>query len=83
MGGITYPEIVASLYAKEDRPEKILSVIGGLGGKDMDDQDFMAIIEHLDKPDTDAPLYLYDETDLSAFNRLQQIANLKEEVPSS
>ena len=83
MGGITYPEIVASLYAREDRPEKILSVIGGLGGKDIDDQDFMAIIEHLDKPDTDAPLYLYDETDLSSFNRLQQIANLKEEVPPS
>lgn len=78
MGGITYPEIVTSLYAREDRPEKILSVIGGLGGKDMDDQDFMAIIEHLDKPNEGTPLYLYDEKDVSGFNRLQQIAKLKE-----
>ncbi len=78
MGGITYPEIVTSLYAREDRPEKILSVIGGLGGKDMDDQDFMAIIEHLDSGDGGSPLYLYDEKDVSGFNRLQQIAKLKE-----
>lgn len=78
MGGITYPEIVTCLYAREDRPDKILSVIGGLGGKDMDDQDFMAIIEHLDKSDGGSPLYLYDEKDVSGFNRLQQIAKLKE-----
>jgi pyruvate ferredoxin oxidoreductase alpha subunit len=78
MGGITYPEIVASLYAREDRPQKILSVIGGLGGKNMDDQDFMAIVDHLDKPDMKAPLYLYDEEDVRGFNRLQQIARLKE-----
>ena len=80
MGGITYPEIVTSLYACEDRPDKILSVIGGLGGKDIDDQDFMAIIEHLDKPDSRTPLYLYDENDVSGFNRLQQIAKLKEAI---
>lgn len=78
MGGITYPEIVTSLYSKKDRPEKILSVIGGLGGKDMDDQDFMAIIEHLDKPDMKTPLFLYDEGDVNSFSRLQQIAKLKE-----
>jgi len=78
MGGITYPEIVTCLYAREDRPDKILSVIGGLGGKDMDDQDFMAIIEHLDKSDGESPLYLYDEKDVSGFNRLQQISKLKE-----
>ncbi|MBT6855190.1 MAG: pyruvate synthase [Nitrospina sp.] len=78
MGGITYPEIVTSLYAREDRPEKILSVIGGLGGKDIEDQDFMAIIDHLDKPDMQTPLYLYDEGDASGFSRLQQIAKLKE-----
>lgn len=78
MGGITYPEIVTSLYARKDRPEKILSVIGGLGGKDMDDQDFMAIIEHLNDVDGESPVYLYDEKDVSGFNRLQQIAKLKE-----
>jgi pyruvate/2-oxoacid:ferredoxin oxidoreductase alpha subunit len=81
MGGITYPEVVASLYTRKDRPEKILSVIGGLGGKDMDDQDFMAIIEHLDGPDERTPLYLYGEKDVSDFNRLQQIAKWKGALP--
>jgi pyruvate ferredoxin oxidoreductase alpha subunit len=75
MGGITYPEIVTSLYARKDRPEKILSVIGGLGGKDIVDQDFMAIIDHLNKQDMETPLYLYDEEDVRGFNRLLQIAN--------
>jgi pyruvate ferredoxin oxidoreductase alpha subunit len=83
MGGITYPEIITSLYSKEDRPEKILSVIGGLGGKGMGDEDFLAIIEHLDKQEMDSPLYLYDQADLAGFSRLQQIAKMKEEVPSS
>ena len=83
MGGITYPEIVTSLYSLEDRPEKILSVTGGLGGKGMGDEDFMAIIEHLDKPEMHSPLYLYDETDPNSFTRLQEIARLKEEVPLS
>jgi pyruvate ferredoxin oxidoreductase alpha subunit len=78
MGGITYPEIVTSLYSRKDRPEKILSVIGGLGGKDIEDQDFMAIIDHLDKPDRGTPLYLYDEGDVKGFNRLQQIAKFNE-----
>jgi len=78
MGGITYPEIVTSLYARQDRPEKIMSVIGGLGGKDMDGSDFMAIIEHLDKPDRATPLYLYDEGDVGNFNRIRQIAKPKE-----
>ncbi|MGV7222235.1 MAG: pyruvate synthase [Nitrospinales bacterium] len=83
MGGITYPEIVTSLYSLEDRPDKILSVIGGLGGKGMGDEDFLAIIEHMDKPDMHSPLHLYDEADLSGFSRLQQIARIKEEAPTS
>jgi len=80
MGGIIYPEIVTSLYDEQDRPEKILSVIGGLGGKDMDDQDFMSIINHLDKTEMTSPLYLYGESDVSGFNRLQQIAKFKGEL---
>jgi len=78
MGGITYPEIVTALYDKKNRPEKILSVIGGLGGKDMDDQDFRTIIETLDKSNMGKPLFLYDEEDAKNFDRLLKIAKLKE-----
>ncbi|MEW5840559.1 hypothetical protein [Nitrososphaera sp.] len=35
-GGILYPEVVAALYHRgDDRPKKIVSFIGGLGGKRM------------------------------------------------
>ena len=78
MGGITYPEIVASLYPYANRPKKILSVIGGLGGKDITESDFMAIIEHLRNSDSETPLYLFDQEDQESFQRIQQIAKPKE-----
>ena len=76
MGGITYPEIVTALYGKKDAPEKILSVIGGLGGKDIKDSDFMAIVDKLNDPDSKGPVYLYEEGDWQQFQRLQKIAQV-------
>lgn len=32
-GGILYPEVLAALYHSPERPEKVVSFIGGLGGK--------------------------------------------------
>ncbi len=75
MGGITYPEIVSSLYSYDNRPKKILSVIGGLGGKDIKEADFMSIIDHLKNSDPESPLYLFDEEDQNSFQRVQQIAH--------
>lgn len=74
-GGITFPEIVAALYEAENRPQKILSVIGGLGGKDIKEEDFLAVIEHLDRPDFKGPLFLFNENDLTQFYKLQRIAS--------
>ncbi len=74
MGGITYPEIVTSLYARENRPKNILSVIGGLGGKDITEGDFLSIIEKLKNSETEKPLYLFGESDGANFERLQQLA---------
>ena len=74
MGGITYPEIVTAMYGRKDGPEKILSVIGGLGGKDIKDDDFMAIVNKLNDPESKGPIYLYGEDDLKQFQQLQKIA---------
>jgi len=73
-GGITYPEIVTALYGLPGAPRKILSVIGGLGGKDISESDFMAVIEALDDPKVEGPLYLYDEKDWAQFQALSKIA---------
>jgi pyruvate ferredoxin oxidoreductase alpha subunit len=74
VGGITFPEISAALYAQEDRPEKLISVIGGLGGLDIRQGDFMNIIESLDNPDFVGPLFLYHQDDLEGIHKLQKIA---------
>jgi pyruvate ferredoxin oxidoreductase alpha subunit len=76
MGGITYPEIVTAMYGRKDSPEKILSVIGGLGGKDIKEDDFMAIVDKLNDPQSKGPIYLYDEGDWQQFQQLQKIAQI-------
>ncbi len=47
-GGILYPEIVSSLYDKEDRPKTILSFIGGLGGKKITFSEFKYVFSALE-----------------------------------
>jgi pyruvate ferredoxin oxidoreductase alpha subunit len=80
MGGITFAELASVLYDRKDRPERLLSVIGGLGGKDIREADFLAIIEHLDRPDFQGPLFLFGAEDLVEFRKLQNIAGKREEV---
>lgn len=82
-GGIIYPEIVAALYDRKNRPQRILSVVGGLGGRDIPDGDFMAIIQHLDRPDYTGPLMLFGPADLEQFRILQHIAGKTEAVLTS
>jgi pyruvate ferredoxin oxidoreductase alpha subunit len=47
-GGILYPEIVAALYAESGRPP-VLSVIGGLGGKDISDGEFEVVLRDMER----------------------------------
>lgn len=80
VGGITFPEIVAALYERENRPDRFLSVIGGLGGKDIRDEDFMTIVNKLDEPNFEGPLILFNQTDLDRVLKIQSIAGLKREA---
>lgn len=80
MGGILYPEILKAVYRREDRPEHLLSVIGGLGGRDIQEGDFVHILERLDQPPGDDPLFLFDEKDLKQFDQLRQIAGFPKEA---
>jgi pyruvate ferredoxin oxidoreductase alpha subunit len=80
LGGITFPEIVNALYSLDDRPDRVLSVIGGLGGMDIQEGDFMTIVEHLDGPPRNKPLFLYGEKQLDQFLKLRQLAGMPVEV---
>lgn len=77
-GGILVNDVTTALYHEPDRPEVILSFIGGLGGKDISHAEFNHIIEELEKslesgiiPETQL---LYTKGDLEQINNLLGIA---------
>ncbi len=77
-GGILYKEVSAALYHESDRPEVLLSFIGGLGGKDISSVEFKHIIDMMKKslntgvvPETEI---LYTENDMQQMNKLLKIA---------
>ena len=77
-GGILFNDVTTSLYHEPDRPERILSFIGGLGGKDISHAEFNHIIEEMEKsietgivPETQL---LYTKGDLKQINNMLNIA---------
>jgi pyruvate ferredoxin oxidoreductase alpha subunit len=76
-GGILYPEIVTALYNEPQRPP-LLSVIGGLGGKDISDGEFEAVSHNLERVAAGerivSPLLLYTKLEQERTRTLLQIA---------
>jgi pyruvate ferredoxin oxidoreductase alpha subunit len=82
-GGIIYPEVVASLYGARNRPDTVLSVIGGLGGKQLSMQEMESIFERMKSADESGeaepgPLYLMRESELDAVRNNLRIAGITE-----
>ena len=44
MGGPVFSEVRSALYDEEPRP-KVVGIIGGLGGRDMSEEDFEYVID--------------------------------------
>ncbi|GAX60819.1 pyruvate oxidoreductase, alpha chain [Candidatus Scalindua japonica] len=77
-GGIFFNDISETLYHEKQRPDVLLSFIGGLGGKDISLVEFRYIIDEMKKsvetgiiPETQL---LYTEKDLRQIDKLQKIA---------
>jgi len=73
-GGILYPEVVSALYHERRRPDLILPVIGGLGGKQMTSREMESIFgemraarENGKKPKA---IQLFREDELEKVNRI-------------
>jgi pyruvate ferredoxin oxidoreductase alpha subunit len=77
LGGITYQEIAAALYASEHRPA-LLSIIGGLGGKDISAAEFDAILRDLRRAAAGegvvGPRLLYTQPEQERMQTLLRIA---------
>jgi pyruvate ferredoxin oxidoreductase alpha subunit len=77
LGGITYQEIAAALYGLTNRPA-LLSVIGGLGGKDIGVAEFDTIFHDLQRAATGervpSPRLLYTQPEQDRMRTLLRIA---------
>lgn len=77
LGGITYPEIATALYQEKNRPP-LLSIIGGLGGKDISEGEFEAVLHDLERAAAGetivSPRLLYTKPEQERIRALLKIA---------
>ena len=77
MGGVLHAEFTSLMYAADGAPI-IASYIGGLGGRDISQQEFFAMVDELQQAcesgETPAPRLLYTENELTEMRKLQAIA---------
>jgi pyruvate ferredoxin oxidoreductase alpha subunit len=77
-GGIFYPEVAASLYHVKGRPEAILPVVGGLGGKQLTSKEMTSIFEEMMAIDregkTPAPMYMMRNDELARVKKAVTVA---------
>jgi len=77
LGGITYQEIAAALYDSSARPP-LLSIVGGLGGKDVSEAEFDAIAGDLEQAAAgvrvSGPRLLYTQPEQDRMRALLRIA---------
>lgn len=77
LGGIIYHEIAGTLYHVKNRPETLLSVIGGLGGKYTSIEELEHVFNIMMDPakfDTTRPIYLYRADELKEFEKMLELA---------
>ena len=78
MGGILHSEIAMALYGINDAPGLLASYIGGLGGRDIRQQEFFEMISELkqasDTGERLQPRLLYTKNELTEIRNLQAIA---------
>ena len=81
-GGITYPEVLASLYHVKGRPGTVVPVIGGLGGKQLTADEMTSIFDVMIKTARDgkAPstVYLMREDELERVKKAVAVAGGEE-----
>jgi pyruvate ferredoxin oxidoreductase alpha subunit len=77
LGGISYQEIVTALYHEKTRPP-VVSIIGGLGGKDISDAEFDVVLSDMEQVAAGEPIpgprLLYTKAEQERMRTLLRIA---------
>lgn len=77
-GGILYSELASVLYDVADRPEALVSFVGGLGGRDISEAEFYRMVKVTEKAvetgKTPSPRLLYNEKEMAMMEKNQAIA---------
>ena len=81
MGGVLHAELAATLYGDANAPSRLLSFIGGLGGRDISLEEFYRIAEvtrtAIAEQKTPPPRLLYTEQELREMRKLQAVASVE------
>jgi pyruvate ferredoxin oxidoreductase alpha subunit len=82
-GGVLHAELASVLYGRSDAPTILSSFIGGLGGRDITDEEFFEIArvtrEAVASNLTPPPRLLYNRDELLQMQKLQAIAHVERE----
>ena len=77
-GGILYPEVLSALYHTKGRPETVLPVIGGLGGKQITSREMASIFDKMREAGKSEgrpePYFLMRDDELRRVKRLTALA---------
>ena len=81
MGGVIHSEITSTMYGVNDAPAVVASFIGGLGGRDISQQEFFQMIHDVkqaaDNNTTLEARLLYTQNELTEMRKLQAIAQVE------
>lgn len=82
-GGVLHAELTSELYADSEAPDIVASFIGGLGGRDISQEEFFEIAKVIrlaaEQGQTPEPRLLYTEDELRQVYKLQAIAHVERE----
>jgi pyruvate ferredoxin oxidoreductase alpha subunit len=80
-GGVLHAELASVLYGRADAPAILASFIGGLGGRDITDEEFFEIAritrDAVARNQTPPPRLLYTRDELLQIQKLQAIAHVE------
>ncbi len=82
-GGVLHTELLAALYGQQDAPPVVASFVGGLGGRDISEEEFYEMAQTLRRADDEGvsppPRLLYTQNELREMRKLQAVAHVERE----